>query len=943
MKPFAEHPYAAFLHEVEKPARYAGGESGQVRKDWNGVKARVCLAFPDIYDIGMSHLGYKILYKILNDDPRTLAERCYAPWVDMEAQLRKRGLPIVSLESARPLSDFDVVGLSLQYELTYTNCLTLLDLGGIPLRAAQRGEKDPLVIAGGPTATHPEPVAPFFDAIVVGDGEEKLTEAALLWVELRDHGVPRAARLEALAKLGGIYVPSLYTVTREADTGFLVVDRIAAEHTARPFPVKRAFVPDLAKFPFPDDGPIGGPEAIFDRMSIEIARGCTEGCRFCQAGMIYRPVRERDPAEIVDTVVRAVKKSGFDEVSLTSLSTADYSCISPLIKEVVRKLEPENVSLGVSSLRAYGLEEDLLDEIGKVRATGLTFAPEAGTQRMRDVVNKNVTEAQLLETAERVYSRGWSKMKLYFMIGLPTEEEEDVRGIVRTGALALNVGRKLQGNKAKVVVSVSSHVPKPHTPFQWCAMDKPEQLEGKQRILEAEARAARVDLKTHGVDESVLEGVFARGDRSLADVIEMAWKNGARFDSWQEHLNLKNWNAALEACGIDTAIFLGTIPVTARLPWDHIDVGLEDGFLAKEYRKSLKNRLSPPCGKTIGAFVHYTNIEDAEADKRPLVCYDCGVACDLTQMRDERVTFLRKMGAERRLPVLQEGAEAAPKKRPGQRRQAPARVGEASARYRFRFEKTGPTALLGHLDLIRAIPRILRRIDVPLAYSQGFHPRPDLAFSPALSLGVLTLAECIDMKLHADFDPSTVLVAMNANAPEGLQFTGAARLGPDDPSITKVLTGARYLLAFARSVLHETDPRGEAWLAERVAAMLAMPEIKVRREVDRLAKYVDVRAFVTDARMGGAQALDEVARAGLMGDLVVVEVHVKILGSGGVKTTELAQALTGDAAFPHRAVRAELYGERDGERIDPFDLVRLRKPRSATAQPATAAQTATVP
>src|SRR5882724_10239266 len=589
-----EHPYSAFLHEVAKPARYAGGEAGQVRKDWNAAEARVCLAFPDVYDIGMSHLGYKILYKILNDDPRTLAERCYTPWVDMEAALRKRGLPLVSLESARPLRDFDVVGLSLQYELTYSNCLTLLDLGGVPLRTVDRSEDDPLVVAGGPTATHPEPVAPFMDAIVIGDGEEKLTEIALAWTQWKREGVTRTERLARLATLGGVYVPSLYTVSRDADTGFLVVDQ---PENGAPFPVQRAFVPNLSKYPFPDDGPVGGPEAIFDRMSIEIARGCTEGCRFCQAGMIYRPVRERDPAEIVDTVVSAVMKSGFDEVSLTSLSTADYSCISPLIKKVVEKLEPENVSLGVSSLRAYGLESDVLDEIGKVRATGLTFAPEAGSQRMRDVVNKNVTEEQLLETADRVFSRGWGKMKLYFMIGLPTEEDSDVRGIVETGTNVLNVGKRV-GGRPKVTVSVSTHVPKPHTPFQWCAQDSMPETQRNQQMLRHAVRQTRgLELKTHDCETSILEGILARGDRRLGDVIERAYHEGARMDSWEEHVKLSVWREALEHFQIDPAQYLGTIAVTARLPWDHFDIGLEEGFLAREYRKALGSRPSPPCGK----------------------------------------------------------------------------------------------------------------------------------------------------------------------------------------------------------------------------------------------------------------------------------------------------------------------------------------------------------
>jgi radical SAM family uncharacterized protein/radical SAM-linked protein len=938
MKTFDDHPYASFLQQVEKPARYTGGEAGQAVKDWAAVQARICLAFPDVYDIGMSHLGYKILYRVVNDDPRLLAERCYTPWVDMERELRRRGLPLVSLETAHALREFDVVGLSLQYELTYTNCLTLLDLGGIPLRAADRGEDDPLVLAGGPTATHPEPVAPFMDAIVIGDGEERLPQLALLWTDLKRRGVPRRERLARIAELGGVYVPSLYTVSRDADTGFLVVDKPPSD-AALPFPVPRAFIPDLSKYPFPDDGPVGGPEAIFDRMSIEIARGCTEGCRFCQAGMIYRPVRERDPAEIVDTVVRAVKKSGFDEVSLTSLSTADYSCVSPLIKKVVEKLKPENVSLGVSSLRAYGLDEDLLDELGTVRATGLTFAPEAGTQRMRDVINKNVTEEQLLETADRVFSRGWSKMKLYFMIGLPTEEDEDVRGIVATGARALAVGRKHKGGRAKVTVSVSSHVPKPHTPFQWCAMDVPGEIERKQRMLQDDARLAKVDLRTHHSEESVLEGVFARGDRSLADVIEHAWRNGARFDSWAEHFKLDVWRAAFEAYRIDTSIFLGTIPVTARLPWDHFDVGLADGFLAKEYRKALRNRLSPPCGKTIGSFVHYTNVESAEADKRPLVCYDCGVACDLSQMRTERIDFLTKMGAMRRLPLIADAppeGDATPAELPARpsrsARARPPRVrppGEQPRRYRFHFEKTGPAALLGHLDLVRELPRVMRRIDVPLAYSLGFHPRPDLTFSPALSVGVLSLAEIVDLKLLVDVDAAALLAEMNAMSAVGLTFRGGMALGPEDPGITKILSGARYLLAFARSALDELG--GETGLADRLQRFLAAPEWKVRREIEGLAKYVDVRSYVTGARMAFPDAARETARAGLIGDLAMVEVDVKLLGSGGVKAAELAFAITGEPGFPHRAIRAALYAERDGARIDPMNTQALRRPRASAA------------
>jgi len=482
-------------------------------------------------------------------------------------------------------------------------------------------------------------------------------------------------------------------------------------------------------------------------------------------------------------------------------------------------------------------------------------------------------------------------------------------------------------------------------------MDVPDEIERKQRIWQSDARQAKVDLRTHRCDESILEGVFARGDRSLGDVIEHAWRNGARFDSWAEHFKLDVWRAAFDAHGIDTSIFLGTIPVTARLPWDHIDVGLADGFLAKEYRKALKNRLSPPCGKTIGSFVHYTNVEAAQADKRPLVCYDCGVACDLTQMRTERIDFLTKMGALRRLPIVQspEGAEEhppsgeasngapsdeprAPAHQKKMHARAPRRAlapAEKPRRYRFRFEKTGPGALLGHLDLVRELPRVMRRIGAPLAYSQGFHPRPDLTFSPALSVGVLSLAEVVDIKLVADIDPAALLEEMNEMAALGLVFRDGVTLGPEDAGITKILSGARYLLAFARSAIAAQG--GEKWLADGVERLLAASEWKVRREIEGLAKYVDVRSFVTGARLGGAEALGETARAGLLGDLAVVELDVKLLGSGGVKATELAEAITGEQGFPHRAVRAALYAERDGARLDPLHLESLRRPRLVPA------------
>ena len=918
-------PYQEFLHRVEKPARYTGGEVGSRKKPWTPEVAKVCLAFPDVYDIGMSHLGFKILYGILNDDPRTLAERCYAPWVDMEAELRTRKLPLVSLESKEPLSAFDVVGFSLQFELTYTNILTMLDLGGIPLRARDRGERAPLVIAGGPVATHPEPIAPFLDAIVIGDGERKAVEVATTWKRLTDEGVPRKERLVALARLGAVYVPSLYETRRDSESNLDVVDR--PRDQSLPFPIERDLV-DLKQYPFPDESPTGGPEAIFDRMSIEIARGCTEGCRFCQAGMIYRPVRERDPDEIVDTVVRAVKKSGQDEVSLTALSTADVSCISPLIKRVSEKLAAEKVSLGVSSLRAYGLEPELLDELKRVRATGLTFAPEAGTQRMRDVINKNVTEEQLLETAERVFSRGWPKMKLYFICGLPTETMEDVKGIVDTGARALSTGKRAAKGKAiEVVVSVSVHVPKPHTPFQWCALDSLDLIAEKQSLLETEVRKHKgLKLKTHGAEASVLEGAFARGDRRLADVLESAWRKGARFDSWEDQLRLSLWDEAFEEAGISPRSLLGTLPVTARLPWSHIDVGLEDGFLEREYRKSLASRLSPPCGKAAGMFVHHAASDVARADKKRLVCYDCGVACDMTAMREERIESLVKLEKHRaETPYPSPSPVNGGREETGESRHASSlpRAGEGPgmgvARYRFTYEKTGAVALLGHLDIVRELPRILKRAGLTAAYTKGFHPKPDMTYGPALSLGVMSLDEHVDIKLQDRLDASALdglPAALTASSPGGLRFVRVRALAEGELSLSKVVRGASYVLVFSRRAIEAEAPgeRAEDVLRQRIGSLLGRDAIEVKRALGaptpgrvQLSKVVDLRSYLRSLEVGGPAVESAIARAGIAGDVVGVAAEVVILPSGAVKSSEIAEAVLPGVA--HQSIRTRLHLE----------------------------------
>ncbi len=914
-----DHPYAPFIDRVHKPAQYLGGEQGQVRKPWNGADCTICLAFPDLYEIGMSYLGYKILYDIVNREPDLLAERAYAVWADMEKALREQGQALCSLESARPLHDFDIVGFSLQYELTYTNVLQILDLAKIPVRGADRGEEDPLVIAGGPTATHAEPMAPFIDAFLIGDGEAKLPELMRAWSGMQANGVPRRDRLRRIALLGGFYVPSLYRSVPTDETDMLVVEPV---HPDAPFPVERSIVGDLDDYPFPVDGPIASCETVFDRASIEVARGCTEGCRFCQAGMIYRPVRERRPKAILDALVRSVEEAGYDEASLTSLSTADYSAIAPLVRESMEALAPHQVSLSVSSLRAYGLGEEVLDNMKRQRAGGLTFAPEAGSQRMRDVVNKNVTDAQLMETAERVFSRGWSKMKLYFMIGLPTEDDDDVRGVVQTGARALEVARRVRGDKrARVTVSVSTHVPKPHTPFQWCAMDSHEEIRRKQRVLLDEAAKTRVQLKMHNSDGSWLEGMLARGDRRLADVIEGAYRRGARFDSWDEKLDLATWTTALEEAGLQPSWFLGTIPTSACLPWSHIDVGLEQGFLAREYRKALQNRLSPPCGKTVGSFVHHTNVRDAEAEKKRLVCYDCGVACDLSKMKEERIDFLRSMNAlepHRRTDSLEAKAlDSGIDRRPFRDiDQGP------PMRIRLAFRKIGRPAYSSHLDLVRGFPRMLRRVGLPLYYSEGFRPLPRLTFGPALPVGTASLCEHVDVKLRAAESPNLddLCARLNDIAIEGIEFFGCAVLGSTDAALNRVIEMTDLVAALPRQELRELGFGDDRAL--QLALDARPPDLFADRDVRGVKKRIDVGAVLVDVRVGvGFEAIEA---AGLHGDLVPVTMTLRLDGKTTPRPFEVLKALTGIDELAPQVVRSSFFALRDGRRVGPLQLPALR-------------------
>jgi radical SAM-linked protein len=519
-------------------------------------------------------------------------------------------------------------------------------------------------------------------------------------------------------------------------------------------------------------------------------------------------------------------------------------------------------------------------------------------------------------------------MKLYFMIGLPSEEDEDVRDIVRTGGRALEVARRVQGNKrARVTVSVSTHVPKPHTPFQWCAMDSHPEIIRKQRVLRDEAATSRVQLKMHKSDGSWLEGMLARGDRRLAQVIHGAYQRGARFDSWDEELQLERWTDSLEELGIDPAWYLETLPVTARLPWSHIDVGLEQGFLAREYRKAMRNRLSPPCGKAVGSFVHHTNVQDAQSEKRRLVCYDCGVACDLTKMKQERIEYLQSMEAlEPRPPVppSEPSEDDMVDRRPfhGVDQGPPMRI-------RLGYRKLGRTAYTGHLDLVRAFPRMLRRVGLPLYYSEGFRPLPRLTFGPAIPVGTASLCEHVDVRLRAAERPDLdgLCERLNEAAIEGIEFFGCSVLGPNDPALNKVIEEAEYVLALSRNELEGTDIAGESALQQLLDQR--PEELYIDRSVKGLKKRVDVGAALVDVRVGeGAEALRQ---AGLAGDLLPITVTLRLGGKTTPRPGEALQALTGIDRLAPRVVRSGFFANRDGARVAPLQLEALRRKTSVQA------------
>ena len=597
------------LPTVAKPGRYVGGELNQVVKPWDSVSTHIALVFPDIYDLGQSNLGMALLYDILNQRSDVAAERAFSPWTDMEAALRKADLPLFSLENKRSLADFEIIGVSLPYETVYTNFLNVLDLGRIPLRSRDRSKHQPLVIAGGQAIFNPEPVAPFVDAFVIGEGEQAILEVIGAYQAWQANQADRNELLIQLAGISGVYVPSLYTVDYHPDG---LIKGISSQHPSAKMPVNKRIMaelpPAMTRFLVPN------VEVAHERVSVEIMRGCTRGCRFCHAGMVNRPIRERSVDDILSALREGLAQTGYEEISLLSLSSSDHSQIIPLIEGLRQLLSERQVNISLPSLRIESFSSELMNVLQSLSPSGgFTLAPEAGTERLRNIINKPLSDAELMETVRAVFQHGWKSLKLYFMIGHPQETMEDVEGIVSLSKAILKEGRQAAGGRARLHVGVSTFIPKPHTPFQWAPFDDPAVIQQKLSILHDGLRGAKIKMTWNDPKASLLEAWLSRGDRRMADVIFHAWRNGARFDAWSEHFNLDYWQQAFIQTGLDPDFYSKRERSTEEtLPWEHINAGVRKTVLLKDYEWSKAGKTRPDCRQT---------------------CYACGILSTFGELR----------------------------------------------------------------------------------------------------------------------------------------------------------------------------------------------------------------------------------------------------------------------------------------------------------------------
>ncbi|MCL5773479.1 MAG: TIGR03960 family B12-binding radical SAM protein [Firmicutes bacterium] len=812
------------LKKVEKPGRYLGNEWNAVRKEWDSASVRVVLAFPDTYEIGQSGLGIKILYHLINENPRYLAERVFSPWKDMEKELLNSGRKIWSLESRRPLSDFDLLGFTLQYEMTYTNILAILNLSGIPLKADERTSEYPLVMGGGPCVFNPEPLAAFFDFFVLGDGEEVILEILEKFAALKSQGASRKEKLAELAKIEGVYVPSFYDV-KYNDSG--TIARVIPLDGA-PEKISRRVVEDLDKAFFPSKPVVPYVEAVQDRAVLEVFRGCTRGCRFCHAGSVYRPVRERSPERLFKLAKEIVSNTGYEELSLVSLNCSDYSRIKELARKLVEEYKGKYLGISLPSLRMDSFSLDLARMVQTLRRTGLTFAPEAGTQRMRDVINKGITEDDILTTASYAREAGWDSLKFYFMIGLPTETMDDVRGIIDI------VMKVLKKTSMKLRVGVSPFVPKAHTPFQWHPQERIDSLKEKTGMLRKFLRHRKILFDCHIPELSFIEGVFSRGDRRLSQVLESAWNLGCRFDGWSEEFKFEKWKEAFERSGINPEFYTSRLRQFSEiLPWDHLASRLDKEFFLSQAQSAVSET-------TLG-------------DCRWNDCSACGVCSGEIENK------LYGGGDNHSEEPFEFNKEEIKSLRKG------------LYRIRIKFSKLGDLKLISHLDLMRTFERAMRRANFPLAYTEGFHPRPRLYFASALSLGYVSTGEWLDIELAERREALEIKEKLKEELPEGIEILRCREipLRADDLQ-------SRIGLSLYNIELVNVDAR--LFSKEIIEEKLSQEETPLKRK-DK------------DVRLG--EFLESFRIIKFNNDFCNLELGIRVLPTGALKPDELLKQVLG--------------------------------------------------